>query len=252
MPTNTVYLLNLSKSYEYFQQKQEELRTYQAQLKIIKHVFFYLLFFSIFYIYSFSFQKLEFTPSTFKFTKEQFGELRKDRLWLDISLILTKEEIMILSQMIDSKDCVLLYRATRDGFEGASFHSKCDGEAKTITIIKTKDNYVFGGYTAVTWGSSNNYKTDAAAYIYSLRRNGVSNLSKHNISDCQHAVYNRPLFGPTFGGGHDLHICDRSDVTKGSYTKSDGTYYRGIPSNKYLAGTYNSWLTDEIEVFQIL
>jgi hypothetical protein len=52
MPTSTVYLLNLSKSYEYFQQKQEELKTYQVQLKTyrenIKLVFFFLKFFSLF------------------------------------------------------------------------------------------------------------------------------------------------------------------------------------------------------------
>jgi hypothetical protein len=196
---------------------------------------------------------LEFTPSTFKFIKEQFGELsikRKDKSWLDSSLILTKEEVKILSQMIESKDGVLLYRATRDGFEGASFHSKCDGKAKTITIIKTKDNYVFGGYTAASWSSTIDHKTDAAAYIYSLRRNGVSNLSKHNVSSCQHAVYNMPSYGPTFGGGHDLYICDRSNVNKGSFTYPGS--YSGISSNAYLAGTFNTWRTDEIEVFQIM
>ncbi len=161
---------------------------------------------------------------------------------------------MILAQMIESKDCVLLYRATRDGFEASSFHSKCDDKAKTITIIKTKDNYVFGGYTAVTWDGSNSYKTDAAAYIYSLRRNGVSNLSKHNIvrGNSQYAVVSNPSFGPIFGGGHDLNICDISNVNKGSYTNSVGNYYSGIPSKTYLAGTYDTWLTDEIEVFQIL
>jgi hypothetical protein len=196
---------------------------------------------------------LEFTPSTFIFIKDQFGELRKDKSWLDSSLILTKEEVVILAQMIESKDCILLYRATRDGFEGASFHSKCDDKAKTITIIKTEDNYVFGGYTDASWWiySTNDYKTDAAAYIYSLRRNGVSNLSKHNVVNSQFAIYNiSPSCGPTFGNGHDLHICDRSDVNKGSYTYPNS--YSGIPYQTYLAGTYDTWLTDEIEVFQIL
>ncbi len=195
---------------------------------------------------------MEFTPSTFNFIKEQFGELnlQKKIFWLDSSLILTKEELMIFAPMIESKDGVLLYRATRDGFEASSFHSKCDGKANTITIIKTKDNYVFGGYTAASWESTSGYKTDAAAYIYSLRRNGVSNLSKHNVSSYQHAVCNSSSYGPTFGGGHDLHICDMSNVNNGSYTKPNS--YSGIPSNTYLAGTYNTWLTDEIEVFQIM
>ena len=187
----------------------------------------------------FSFLKLEFTPSTFKFIKDQFGELiieRKEKSWLDSSLILTKEEVMILPQLTESKYGTLLYRATRDGFEGSSFHSKCDGEAKTITIIKTKDNYVFGGYTAVTWGSSNNYKTDAAAYIYSLRRNGVSNLSKHKILNSNHAICCIPINGPTFGGGYDICICDRTDVNKGSFTNTLFINSYSISSNTYLMG----------------
>ncbi len=171
--------------------------------------------------------------------------------WLDCSLILTKEEVMILDQMTESNHGTLLYRATRDGFEASSFHSKCDGKAKTITIIKTKDNYVFGGYTDVSWHSTCNWKTDAAAYIYSLRRNGVSNLSKHNILAIETAICCRESFGPTFGGGFDIFICDRSDVMKGSFTNPSGLNYKDLTIKTYLAGTYGNWLTDEIEVFQL-
>ncbi len=42
----------------------------------------------------------------------------------------------------------LLYRATRDGFNGEVFHSKCDGKGNTITIIKNNLNYVFGDYVS--------------------------------------------------------------------------------------------------------
>ena len=197
---------------------------------------------------------MDFTPSTFKFIKDQFGELifeRKEKSWLDSSLILTKEEVMILPQLTESKYGTLLYRATRDGFEGSSFHSKCDGKAKTITIIKTQDNYVFGGYTDVSWHSTCNWKTDAAAYIYSLRRNGVSNLSKHKILNSNHAICCIPINGPTFGGGYDICICDRTDVNKGSFTNSGGNGYKDVLSKNYLAGTFDTWLTDEIEVFQL-
>jgi hypothetical protein len=198
---------------------------------------------------------LDFTPSTFKFIKDQFGELiieRKEKSWLDSSLILTKEEVMILPQMIESKYGSLLYRATRDGFEASSFHSKCDGKAKTITIIKTQDNYVFGGYTDASWDSTSYWKTDAASYIYSLRRNGVSNLSKHKILKSDHAICCVSSNGPTFGRGYDIGIADRSDVNKGNFTNTLVGNSYSISSNTYLAGTYNNWLTNEIEVYHIL
>ncbi len=196
---------------------------------------------------------MKFTPSTFKFVKEQFGELitQKNIFWLDGSLILTKEEVLILAQMTQSKDGILLYRATRDGFESSAFHEKCDGKAKTMTIIKTKSNYVFGGYTAASWDSSGTHKADPTAYIYSLRRNGVSNLLKHPISYNyqQYAIYCLSTYGPAFGAGQNILIINRSDVNAGSSTQHSG-YYSGLSSG--LTGTHNNWLTSEIEVYQIL
>ena len=65
----------------------------------------------------------------------------------------------------------LLYRGTRDDFGGKAFHSKCDGKSNTLTILKAKQSkFIFGGFTAVNWESSNNlkYKSDQNAFIFSL------------------------------------------------------------------------------------
>ena len=48
----------------------------------------------------------------------------------------------------------LLYRATRDGFDAADFHVKCDGKSKTLVIVKAASGNVFGGYTECTWDQS--------------------------------------------------------------------------------------------------
>ena len=149
----------------------------------------------------------------------------------------------------------LIYRATRDGFSAASFHAKCNGKARTYTIIKTVSNYVFGAFTAATWASSGGYSTDGYAFIYSLRRAGVSNNEKFLIRPGYGAIYNDITQGPTFGNGHDIFVCDNSNINIGSYTYF-GTSYNlpaGWAQNtvSYLAGSYSSWLTTEIEVFQI-
>ncbi len=59
--------------------------------------------------------------------------------------------------MIKSSKGILLYRSTRDGFTSQAFHSKCDGKGKTITIIKSNLDYVFGGYASSVWNSSTSY-----------------------------------------------------------------------------------------------
>ncbi len=93
---------------------------------------------------------MHFMPSTFKLKLEQFGELRMDP---ESSRILTKEECYSLKEMTEYSNCILLNRASRDGFEGSVFHEKCDGKENTITIIETNGNNVFGGFTAAKWAS---------------------------------------------------------------------------------------------------
>ena len=46
---------------------------------------------------------------------------------------------------------LLCYRASSHGWSVSTFHSRCDGKMNTVTIIK-KDEYVFGGFTNISWG----------------------------------------------------------------------------------------------------
>lgn len=47
----------------------------------------------------------------------------------------------------------LCWRASMHGWSSSTFHSKCNGRSKTVTIIR-KDQYVFGGYTDYPWGEN--------------------------------------------------------------------------------------------------
>ena len=40
----------------------------------------------------------------------------------------------------------LLYRKSEHGFDANDFHSKCDGKANTLTILKA-NGFIFGGLT---------------------------------------------------------------------------------------------------------
>ena len=46
----------------------------------------------------------------------------------------------------------LLFRASRDGFAAAAFHSTCDNKGPTVTIVKSGNN-IFGGFTEASWSS---------------------------------------------------------------------------------------------------
>jgi hypothetical protein len=217
-------------------------------------------------------------PGKYKIKLEQFGELKMD---LESSRILTREEGQSLKEMTKSKHGILLYRASRDGFESKVFHEKCDGKANTITLIETDGNYVFGGFTTAKWSSSDGHIADSKAFVFSLRRNGESCMHKFIIkeysnqalnlnwrssyyasntrktSESQYfkdAILGYPMYGPIFGNGPDFLISDKSNINIGSYTYLGETYHypnRNKDRESFLAGSFNEWLTTEIEVYQI-
>lgn len=46
---------------------------------------------------------------------------------------------------LDCQEYILLFRASRDGFSGDTFHKQCNNQGPTLTVIKAKDDSVFGG-----------------------------------------------------------------------------------------------------------
>ena len=125
--------------------------------------------------------------SKFEFGLASFGKIRL-KCSSDDSLILNKEEFRSLQEMTKAPEGNLLYRATRDGFTHEAFHSKCDGKSNTITIIKNNLNYVFGGYASSAWDSSALYIDDPNAFLFSLRRAGVSFKDKFIIKQTEYAL----------------------------------------------------------------
>jgi hypothetical protein len=169
------------------------------------------------------------------------------------SVILTNQEKSALVSLGSNggfKSFNLLYRATRDGFFSNIFHQKCDNKAHTVVVVKSDLNSVFGGYTAALWNPINSYVSDSTAFLFSLRRRGFNSTEKFAVSSSSYAIYTEPLRMPAFGGGHELHICDSSDIIKDSYTRFTGHYAPPSGGDTHLAGSYN-FFTTEIEVYQV-
>ena len=119
------------------------------------------------------------------------------------------EEVLELCNLNTNRNFKLLYRASRDGFGAQDFHSKCDDYARTLTIIKTSDLHVFGGWTSASWASKGMWKTDETAFLFSY----INKTNEKMIIKCtqpQYAIYCNAIYGPTFGGGHSMYISDQS------------------------------------------
>ena len=147
----------------------------------------------------------------------------------------------------------LLYRATRDGFSGEDFHRQCDSKTRTLTIIKSTNGNIFGGYTNEAWAKGNQYKLDPNTFLFSLV-NKANTPFKINVSLPQYAIYGNASHGPAFGGCHDIYISTNSNANSNSYSNFGHTYqlpnYQSgtTHAQSIFAGSYN-FQTVEIEVF---
>ena len=189
----------------------------------------------------------------------RLGELKDLLTQFPASEILNRTQINELINLIgfDKFDqWKLLYRATQHGFKSKDFHSKCDGSSKTLTIVRTTNGYVFGGYTEAQWDSSGSYKYDAKAFIFSLV-NREHTPVKINVRNENFAIFCDYNLGPTFGylynyrdTYHDFAIADESNLNEDSFTQLGFSYnFNLVKSETFLAGS-KYFRVENIEVFK--
>jgi hypothetical protein len=172
------------------------------------------------------------------------------------SVILTDldqfKDLMNLCEFPVDQKLILIYRASQDGFEASSFHTKCDNKPNTFIIIKAANGNVFGGYTEQSWIHSGGYKPDPNSFIFSL-----INLEKKKLKmkfSQNYGILCKNNCGPVFGGGLDLYISDYSNtnVLSGSNLGHSFNHpyylYESNEARSFLAGSYN-FQVSEIEVY---
>jgi len=116
------------------------------------------------------------------------------------SSILTNEQSVKLVKLIGlTSNWKLIYQASVDGFSTTSFHSKCDGYLGTLSVVKTSNQNVFGGFTVADWnGGYGIYKYDANAFVFSLI-NKYNVSAKMNVTNPANAIYASSSYSLYFG-----------------------------------------------------
>ena len=172
------------------------------------------------------------------------------------SLILNHKSSFELAKLCDfsPKDkWRLLYRGSTHGFGSQDFHKRCDGEAHTLTIIKSKA-WIFGGYTSASWDENDQYKADRDAFLFSLV-NKENKPVKMKCKNSNNSIYCSSSSSAIFGGGYDLYIANNSNTNTTNYSNLGHSYEH--PKHKYdtmnactfLAGSFN-FKVNEIEIYQ--
>jgi len=170
---------------------------------------------------------------------------------MDSLILKDEEQIAMLAKWITEaypKDkqkisFELLYRGTRDGFDAAAFHNKCNNKSPTVTIGQSSKGNIFGGCTSIIWGTHNGWTSDNKAFIFS-----ITHKTKHDKQKNQNSVYDDSSNGPIFGSG-----CDADFSKENNYNTSGNSTYElppGVDNNTYLTGE-NPFKPVEIEVFAV-
>ncbi|KAJ5079000.1 pep-cterm sorting domain-containing protein [Anaeramoeba ignava] len=205
---------------------------------------------------------------------EKFKKMKiQFRPFLNSEIISEKEYAQKLQEWINDNDFFSKmkkgFSAKRDGFDCKKWHSICDNKGKTLVIIKTKDNFIFGGFTQVGWTTdeskwseeygSYGWIKDWNAFIFSLRNDkGDRKSDKFSVQKGkeEYAVKYHQNFGPEFGNyPADFYVHGNLKTGKSdfgdSYNLPNGITYQSNEARSYLAGSYNSWVVDELETYFI-
>ena len=140
------------------------------------------------------------------------------------SKIIYNQDAIFISDRLTDKDYSdrkvifnLVYRASRDGANAQSYHSKCDGKINTVTVVQTVKGSKFGGYTETQIQDGNIGYKDPNSFIFSLNKMKIyENLNKDN-NVIRHYRDNGPffvggfvIFDGNFNDNNSNYICDKS------------------------------------------
>ena len=101
------------------------------------------------------------------------------------------------------------------------------------------------------------YKQAPGSFIFSLRNKENLPPFKAPLKDqnTPHAIYTRNNYGPTFGGGHDIHISNYAASNTGSYAYNFNNKYQapsGVSSTRTILAGTRKFQPSEVEVFHII
>ena len=143
----------------------------------------------------------------------------------------------------------LLYSATIDGDTIDAFNKKCDGKPNTLTIIKTNNGKIIGGFFKKELSVKEDYY-DPSCFLFSLNYKEKYEVNPYG------SFKNRSFHGTgsstaiiDFGEGSSIHIMNNClSSYKNYYCGREGTFK--FPINR-ITSTVTQFLVIEFEVYQI-
>jgi hypothetical protein len=149
----------------------------------------------------------------------------------------------------------LLCRGSRDGFNWSDFHKTCDGQNDTITFIRTTKDFIFGGYTPLSWDSTNSYKADSShrSFVFTITNPHNFGPRKFTLKPdyAQYTIAGNALYGLIFGYGNTLCVSTNCAAHNSNYTSLYGSVNDTGLDDYTVFTREKNFIVNEIEVLAL-
>ena len=151
----------------------------------------------------------------------------------------------------------LIYSATKHGDKAKDFHLKCDYIGPNLILIKTKNDFIFGGVTSKSWKhllkdikkEEPEYGTeikDEKAFGFSINLKKIYQNGKPN----EPAIFCNNNYGPVFKNIY-FKILDECLKNGGICGKIEESNFIGQDNDYEFNGGEEKFEIEELEIFQI-
>ena len=142
-----------------------------------------------------------------------------------------------------------IFIMNKNGSSSKDFHKYCDNNGPSLTLIKTINNKIFGGFTPLNWDISGVDKIDEnnQTFIFSL-----SSMKKYDmINKDKSAICCNREYGPSFGASD---FCILSNMKKGETYANEVTNFLSNNNLELTGGEGNNeyFDVDNFEVLKVL
>jgi hypothetical protein len=143
----------------------------------------------------------------------------------------------------------LKFSALKNGDTSAEFHRLCDNIGPNITIVQTKDNLVFGGFTMNNW-SGNGPKKDNLAFLFNIQNKKIYPIRREeNAIYCGNGWLSNFYHGK--GGAASLHIANNFFLNDNNTCDLKDTSFEGFNSDYELNNGNLNFKILNLEIYEI-
>jgi hypothetical protein len=145
----------------------------------------------------------------------------------------------------------LIWRGSKDGFRSHDFHSLCDLKGATVTVIRSSNGYVFGGYTPAAWDIANkrgSYSNAPGSFLFTLSNPHAIPPTKYPVKVPEKAIQHHTNFCQFFGDD-DLVVVSDCNANCNSHSYFPVSYGDTTGKGNLTFTGNDSFQVADIEVF---